>query len=39
VVIGGPYVTTGAEHLPQADHLFLGEAETTLPEFVRDRAR
>jgi radical SAM superfamily enzyme YgiQ (UPF0313 family) len=39
VVIGGPYVTTGAEHLPQADHLFLGEAETTLPEFVRDLAR
>ncbi len=36
VVIGGPYVTTGAERLPQADHIFLGEAETTLPEFVRD---
>jgi radical SAM superfamily enzyme YgiQ (UPF0313 family) len=39
VVIGGPYVTTGAEHLPQADHIFLGEAETTLPEFVRDIER
>jgi radical SAM superfamily enzyme YgiQ (UPF0313 family) len=39
VVIGGPYVTTGAEHLPQADHIFLGEAETTLPEFVRDLER
>ena len=39
VVIGGPYVTTGAEHLPQADHLFLGEAETTVPEFVRDLER
>jgi radical SAM superfamily enzyme YgiQ (UPF0313 family) len=39
VVIGGPYVTTGAEHLPQADHLFLGEAETTVPAFVRDLAR
>ncbi len=36
VVIGGPYVTTSAEHLPEADHIFLGEAETTLPEFVRD---
>jgi radical SAM superfamily enzyme YgiQ (UPF0313 family) len=39
VVIGGPYVTTGAEHLPEADHIFLGEAETTLPEFVRDLER
>jgi radical SAM superfamily enzyme YgiQ (UPF0313 family) len=39
VVIGGPYVTTSAEHLPQADHIFLGEAETTLPEFVRDLER
>jgi radical SAM superfamily enzyme YgiQ (UPF0313 family) len=39
VVIGGAYVTTGAEHLPQADHIFLGEAETTLPEFVRDLER
>jgi radical SAM superfamily enzyme YgiQ (UPF0313 family) len=39
VVIGGPYVTTSAECLPQADHLFLGEAETTLPEFVRDLDR
>jgi radical SAM superfamily enzyme YgiQ (UPF0313 family) len=36
VVIGGPYVTTSAEHLPEADHLFLGEAETILSEFVRD---
>jgi radical SAM superfamily enzyme YgiQ (UPF0313 family) len=36
VVIGGPYATSGAKHLPQADHIFLGEAETTLPEFVRD---
>jgi radical SAM superfamily enzyme YgiQ (UPF0313 family) len=36
VVIGGPYVTSGAERLPQADHIFLGEAETTLPEFIRD---
>jgi radical SAM superfamily enzyme YgiQ (UPF0313 family) len=39
VVIGGPYVTTSAEDLPEADHLFLGEAETTLPEFVRDLER
>jgi len=39
VVIGGPYVTTSAERLPEADHIFLGEAETTLPEFVRDIER
>jgi radical SAM superfamily enzyme YgiQ (UPF0313 family) len=39
VAIGGPYVTTGAAHVPQADHLFLGEAETTVPAFVRDLAR
>ena len=39
VVIGGPYVTTGAGHLPEADHIFLGEAEATLPEFVRDLER
>jgi len=36
VVVGGPYVTTNAADLPEADHIFLGEAETTLPEFVRD---
>ncbi len=36
VVVGGPYITTNAADLPEADHIFLGEAETTLPEFVRD---
>jgi radical SAM superfamily enzyme YgiQ (UPF0313 family) len=36
VVVGGPYATTSAVDLPQADHIFLGEAETTLPDFVRD---
>src|SRR5947209_3884996 len=36
IVVGGPYVSTSAEHLPDADHIFVGEAETTLPEFVRD---
>ena len=39
VVVGGPYVTTNAAALPQADHLFLGEAETTLPAFVSDLER
>jgi radical SAM superfamily enzyme YgiQ (UPF0313 family) len=36
VVVGGPYITTSVESLPQADHIFLGEAETTFPEFLRD---
>ncbi|MDQ3010172.1 MAG: B12-binding domain-containing radical SAM protein [Acidobacteriota bacterium] len=36
VVVGGPYITTNSADLPEADHIFLGEAETTLPEFVRD---
>ena len=35
-VVGGPYVSTSAEHLPEADHIFVGEAETTLPDFLRD---
>ena len=39
VVLGGPYVTTSVENLPEADHIFLGEAETTLPQFVEDLAR
>lgn len=36
VVLGGPYVTTTIEELPDADHIFVGEAETTLPQFVKD---
>ena len=39
VVLGGPYVTSTREQLPPADHLFRGEAETTLPQFVEDLAR
>jgi radical SAM superfamily enzyme YgiQ (UPF0313 family) len=39
VVLGGPYVTTTVESLPDADHIFIGEAETTLPQFVEDLAR
>ena len=36
VVLGGPYVTTTIEDLPHVDHVFLGEAETTLPQFLED---
>jgi radical SAM superfamily enzyme YgiQ (UPF0313 family) len=36
VVVGGPYVTTLKEELVGADHIFRGEVETTLPQFVRD---
>src|SRR4029450_11304756 len=32
VVVGGPYVTTTSDELADADHIFIGEAETTLPE-------
>ena len=39
VVLGGPYVTSTIEELPDADHIFRGEAEQTLPEFVADLAR
>jgi radical SAM superfamily enzyme YgiQ (UPF0313 family) len=39
MVIGGPYITTTVEDLPEADHIFLGEAETTLPLFIEDLAR
>lgn len=36
VAVGGPYVSTSSESLPDADHIFIGEAEETLPEFIRD---
>ncbi|CAN5410479.1 B12-binding domain-containing radical SAM protein [soil metagenome] len=36
IVVGGPYVSTSCESLPDADHIFVGEAETTLPEFLHD---
>lgn len=39
VVLGGPYVTTTIEDLPTVDHIFLGEAETTLPQFLEDLER
>ena len=39
VVLGGPYVTSTIEELPHADHIFQGEAETTLPQFFVDLER
>jgi radical SAM superfamily enzyme YgiQ (UPF0313 family) len=39
VVLGGPYVTSTIEELPYADHIFQGEAETTLPQFFKDLER
>ena len=38
VVIGGPYVST-TEELPDADHIFIGESEHTLPQFFDDLER
>ena len=39
VVLGGPYVTTTIEEMPEVDHIFKGEAETTLPQFIDDLDR
>ena len=39
IVLGGPYVTSTIEGLPYADHIFQGEAETTLPQFFADLER
>jgi radical SAM superfamily enzyme YgiQ (UPF0313 family) len=36
VVVGGPYVSTSSERMPDADHIFIGEAEATIPEFIHD---
>lgn len=36
VAAGGPLFTTGWEDFPEVDHLVLGEAESILPQFVRD---
>ena len=38
VVVGGPYITTTSDEVPEADHIFVGEAETTLPLFVEELA-
>src|SRR5215467_3041888 len=39
VAVGGPYVSTATETIPNADHIFIGEVEETLPEFVDDLQR
>ncbi len=36
VVAGGPLFTTGWEDFKNVDHIFLGEAEDTFPEFIDD---
>src|SRR5262249_55568711 len=36
VAIGGPYVSTSTATAPAADHIFIGEVEDTLPQFVAD---
>jgi radical SAM superfamily enzyme YgiQ (UPF0313 family) len=39
VVVGGPHASISPDELADADHVFVGEAEETLPEFVRDLER
>lgn len=36
VVAGGPVFTTGYDEFEGVDHFVLGEAETTLPQFLKD---
>ncbi len=39
VAVGGPCVNANNNHITSADHLFTGEAETTLPLFIEDLER
>ncbi len=36
VIVGGPYISTSPDHIPEADHIFIGETEATLPLFIDD---
>src|SRR2546422_11011915 len=36
VVMGGPYASMGLNDAIEADHVFVGEVETTLPGFLED---
>jgi len=36
VALGGPILQMGCEKFPSVSHFFLGEAEDTLPEFLKD---
>ncbi|MEZ5344240.1 MAG: DUF4070 domain-containing protein [Pyrinomonadaceae bacterium] len=36
VAVGGPFVSTSSNLVPEADFIFIGEAETTLPAFIGD---
>jgi len=38
VVVGGPYVSTSLDDIG-ADHVFIGEAEESLPQFLEDLER
>ena len=38
VVVGGPYASMGLNDAIQADHVFVGEVETTFPGFLDDLA-
>ncbi len=39
IALGGPYVSTSPDLYPEVDFVFIGETETTLPEFVEDLER
>jgi radical SAM superfamily enzyme YgiQ (UPF0313 family) len=36
IALGGPYVSTSSDQFPEVDFIFVGETETTLPQFVED---
>src|SRR5207244_5431113 len=36
VVMGGPYASMGLNDAIEADHVFVGEVETTFPGFLED---